>query len=154
MAEDLCAISLDGEGQPVVHPGYRHVKLWADALDHFGDAFRGGRPVRSGLQKYSVPLGGSVGGVPFRARRVYFLSSGRGRVFLQPINGKAKLAIIRANTYRRRLGKGCADAVQYFTTANAVARSVEFVQVRRPLNLGRLGDVVRCLEADLRSDER
>jgi hypothetical protein len=159
VAEDLCAISLDTTGDPVVHPGYRHIKLWADALDHFGAGFSGGRHVRPGLQKFSIPLSGAssgnVGSVPLPIRRIYLLGTGvSGPITLEPIHGESKLALLRRQTYRRRLTAGCGDPIRHFTLTHALAERVELVSVRRPWSLSRLADVVRCIEDDVASPAR
>ena len=154
IAEDLCAVSLDANGGPVVHPGYRHVKLWADALDHFGAGFSGGRQVRSGLQKFSVPIArssnGDVDSGALPIRRIYLLEIGQsGAITLEAMHAESKMALLRRHTYRRRLTAGCGDPVRHFTLTHALAERVELVCVRRPWTLNRLDDVVRCIEDDV-----
>lgn len=151
VADDLCAVSLaEIGGGPVLHPGYRNVKLWADALEHVGSALGERHRVRTGLQKYSVRVPGDAPPHPLPIRKIFVLTTELANdVQLSRIRGRAKMAALRSETYRYRLLHGFRSRDRHFRIAQAIARNTEMVLVRRPLFLAALDDLLDRLEGNL-----
>ena len=54
IADDVCAITLQPHGGPIVHPGGRQLKLWAQAIERLELQENRGERVRSCLEKFYV----------------------------------------------------------------------------------------------------
>jgi hypothetical protein len=148
-ADDICAISLDGEGHPVVHPGYRHLKLWPDAVERFGDALGERRRMRFGLRKYNVLLREDARVAPLRVTRIFiFAQQPSERIELTALHGRAKVQAIRRQTFRLRLLKGLGVRDNHFPLLHALGQA-PVVTVHRPLDLGALDELVARLEENM-----
>jgi hypothetical protein len=148
-ADDICAISLDDEGHPVVHPGYRHLKLWADAVDRFGDGLGERRKMRFGLQKYNVLLREEARTTPLRVCRIFILArKPSDRIELRAIHGRSKVSAIRKQTFRLRLLKGLGVPHHHFSLLHALGQA-PVVAVHRPLQLSALDELVDRLEDNM-----
>jgi hypothetical protein len=148
-ADDICALSLDGEGHPVVHPGYHHLKLWGDAVARLGDGLGERRKMRFGLQKYNVLLRETAGTTPLRVTRIFILGGQlSGRIELRALQGRAKVAAIRKQTFRLRLLKGLGVPHHHFALFHALGQS-PVVAVQRPLDLSALDELVDRLEDNM-----
>ena len=145
-ADDICAIALDDEGGAVVHPGYRHLKLWDDAVERFGDALGERRQMRFGLPKYNVLLPEAARTTPLRVRRIFIIARASAeRIELRPLHGRAKVPAIRAQTFRLRLLKGLGVPHHHFPLLHALGQ-VPVVRVQRPLEIGALDELIDQLE--------
>jgi hypothetical protein len=148
-ADDICAISLGDEGYPVVHPGYRHLKLWADAVEQFGDSLGERRKMRFGLQKYNVLLREAARTTPLRVTRIFiFARTLSDRVALRTLHGRAKVSAIRQQTFRLRLLKGLGVSHHHFPLLHALGQA-PVVAVHRPLQLSAIDELVTRLEENM-----
>lgn len=148
IADDICAISLDDVGQPIVHPGYRHLKLWGDSLARVG-ALGPARRLRVGMEKFSVMVP-SVAQTPVPVHRIYMLSLQLAEdIELRPLRGRSKVALIRKDTYRLRIMRALGQGERHFEISNALARDTAVIQVDRPHFLEDLPRLVARLESDM-----
>ncbi|HTC04061.1 MAG TPA: hypothetical protein VK749_11715, partial [Xanthobacteraceae bacterium] len=54
VTDDVCTLSADGPGAPLVHPDGRQLKLWAHAIERLDLAQQRGERVRQSLEKFYV----------------------------------------------------------------------------------------------------
>lgn len=150
VADDLCAISLDSDGAPMVQPGYRHLKLWDDALRHVGNGLGEPRPVRPGTNKYSVLLSEPGPVHPIPVRRIFVLTPELVRlhegVTVNHLRGRAKVAALLRETYRFRLVGGLGTSERHLELCQAVGRTTPVEVVRRALHPSHLPGTVQLLE--------
>lgn len=152
VSDDICAISLDEHGRPLLHAGYRHLKLWGDALDRVGESLGERRRMRVGMPKFSVRVPGSMTEDALPIRRIFALTTELvDEVRLAPIRGRARMLKLRKETYRYRLLRRVGMPNQHFTICNAVARYTPMIEVRRPHSLPLLPRLVRALETEMRA---
>lgn len=148
-ADDICAIALGGQGHPVVHPGYRHLKLWADAVERFGDALGERRQMRFGLRKYNVLLKDEARTTPLRVTRIFILTRAvADRIELRALHGRTKVAALRKQTFRMRLLKGLGARHDHFALWHALSQA-PVVAVERPLQLSALDELLARLEDNM-----
>jgi hypothetical protein len=148
-ADDICAIALDDAGHPVVHPGYRHLKLWADAVERFGDSLGERRQMRFGLRKYNVLLREDARTTPLRVTRIFILTRAiADRIELRALHGRDKVAALREQTFRRRLLKGLGTRHDHFALWHALGQA-SVVAVQRPLRLSALDELLDRLEENM-----
>lgn len=150
MADDLCAISVDSRGRPMVHPGYRHLKLWADALDELDPSMGELHRVRSEIDKFSVRLTDRVGSQALPLRKVFALTPRTSAtVEFQEMEGREKLNFIRRETFRLKLVRGFGVRETHFALCSALAKNTPMYLVRRPQGFDGLGQLVLHLEERL-----
>jgi hypothetical protein len=54
VADDICAVTLDHAGRPLVLPDGRQLKLWRESIEKLDMAARQGEAVRDGFEKYYI----------------------------------------------------------------------------------------------------
>lgn len=157
VADDICAISLDAHGRPLVQPGYRHLKLWSDALRHVGKGLGEGRRIRPGADKYSVILPDDAPSEPIPVRRIFVLSPELVRleedVTVNALLGRSKLTALRRETYRFRLVAGLGKSERHLELCHAVARTTPVTLVRRALHPAHFSRTLEVLEEMIRRDD-
>lgn len=151
IADDLCVVSVADGSHPVVHPGYRKVKLWADALTRVGASLGEKELVRVGMRKFSVTVPGSPPAMPLPIGRIFMLTNRvADAITLTALTGGASVATIVKETYRRPMMAALGLGNQHFALCAALGRRVPVVQVDRPFLLGDLRRLVQTLEQDIR----
>lgn len=73
LCDDVCAVSFDAAGRPVVWPGLPRVKLWRDAAEALGHEPASLDRVAEDVDKYHVGLPAPRQNSPVPLRRVYLL---------------------------------------------------------------------------------
>jgi hypothetical protein len=151
ITDDISVVAFDRDGHPMIQPGYRHLRLTADALDHVGASLGARRKMALGEQKYGVTVPGAAPPAPVPIRRMFLLTDRpAATISLRPLDGPAKVTAVVRGTYRRRMSVALGRRSAHFALCVAVARRIEIVDVDRPRDLDRLHRLVDALEADLR----
>jgi hypothetical protein len=152
IADDLCVVSSADGTQPVVHPGYRSVKLWADALTRVGASLGEKDLIRVGMRKFNVAIPGPPPPAPLPIGRIFMLTNRvADKITLTGLTGGATVATIVQETYRRPMMAALGLGNQHFALCAALGRRVPIVQVDRPFLLGDLRRLVQALEQDIRA---
>lgn len=120
LSDDLSPV--DGEGK--VAPGLARLKLWRDSATALGIGTAGLPPVRTGIDKYFLPLARAPETGPVQVDRIYVLrtENRRGGAPLRGVRGAAALTLLARHTYRLAfldaMGLGAAHLVQVSRLAN------------------------------------
>lgn len=149
LSDDLCAVRFTPAGLPEIIPGLPRLKLWADAVASIGENSGSLQRVRSGLEKYELPLQEYFCPEALPLYRVYNLQThsleGLG---LQETEGMNKLEILLQNRYRSRLLAGPRKALSLQQCAT-VARAVAVCRLSRPKTGTGIEAMTACIEMDL-----
>ncbi len=139
VADDLCRITLRGDGEPIVHSDGRQLKLWAQTIDQLQLAPRSRVRVRRELEKYYVEHGGAVE-APLPIAAVYALREARPphAAGIQRMSVLDGANAVRRHAYRGVLVERMRQREQYFRVATAVARSGNVYHLTRPLAFAEL----------------
>jgi hypothetical protein len=133
LADDLCVLSFAGDEPPLAWPGIPNMKLWRDALAALGRGPDALEAVRTGLEKYYLPLNGQAAGGPMPLARIYGLHEARlpQQEGIERLHGAAAFGEVLDHTYRRHLlaPMGCAGA--NFAQCAALVKHVPVYSVRR-----------------------
>lgn len=147
LADEICAVTLDGDRPAVVSDG-RRLKLWADTIARLGWEDRKGTAVRPGFEKYWVAPAASAGPVRLPLRAVYFLhrqqptdTSG-----LDPISFLDFVASLRSHAYRRRLIRALGREQAWLDGCASLARRAAAWRLTRRLDFDLLAETVHLLE--------
>jgi hypothetical protein len=151
VTDDVSVVGFDADGHPTIHPGYRQLRLAADALDHVGASLGARHKMDLGQQKYGLAVLGEVPPAPVPIRRMFLLTDRPcDTIRLRSLSGPAKVTAVVRGTYRRRMSVALGRRSEHFAQCVAVARRIEIVEVDRPRDLNALHRLVDTLEADLR----
>jgi hypothetical protein len=154
VSDDLCVITFDAAGTPMVHPGYRHVKLWADSLAEVGRTLGERRHQRAGMQKYCVSVPGAGLSAPLPVALIFLLTTKLSeRIELQPMTGRAKVKALLRETYRRRMSAALGQRNSHFAQCTALGSHVRMVRVQRPFHLSGIAELTGVLEREIRAGD-
>ncbi len=149
LTDDVCAISLDPQGKPLVAPGYAQLNLWADALEQLGKSRDELTRTRLFTEKYGLPVRERFTTLPVPLTAVYELkTTNTAQLTLIPVTGKDKVWLIRDNTFRMAIRAGMEQEARYMGLALAVAQHTRTVRVTRPLKPFLLNELADLIEND------
>lgn len=151
VADDISVVVPDRDGHPMIHPGYRQLRLTADSLEHVGASLGAGRKMELGKQKYGLTVSGAASPAPLRVRRMFLITDAHAQaIVLRPLTGADKVTAVVRATYRRRMSVALGRQAAHFEQCAAVGQHLSIVAVDRPRALDALGELVEALEDNLR----
>ena len=128
------------------YPGFPRIKLWRDALDHFGLDHRPLIRDLTRTDKYHLRLEPDDGFhiQPLPLRRLYLLERGAedDAVRIEPVRGHEAISLIQANTYRPGLIRRLGRAGEHLRQCGRVASGIQVFRLQRPWGLDRLDEGV------------
>lgn len=135
------------------YPGFPRIKLWRDALEHFGLDHRPLIRDLTRTDKYHLRLAAGAGfqAQPLPLRRLYLLERGADDepVRIEPVRGHAAIGLIQAHTYRPGLIRRLGRAGEHLRQCGQVASAIQVFRLRRPWRLERLDQTLDQLLAHL-----
>ena len=149
VADDICVVSVNGIGTPLVFPGYPQLKLWKDAAGKLGQRPESMAKILSKPEKYGLGFKQGFYQEPLPLHQLYVLSTPYTNEFnLTHLKGKEKLSAIINNTYRVQFLEGLGRKASHFEQCVAVAKHVPVKRVTRPSELFLLNELADLLEKD------
>jgi len=146
LGDDTMPIDWQG-GRPVVVPGARVVKLWADAIRRMGRDPADYPEVATRTGKHFVPgVARASGPVPLEEVIVLDAAPECARAELGRLSGLAALAAVSDNVYRPEFADLIGRRGALFRQCAELVRAVPVQRLARPWDLARLDDTVRCLD--------
>ena len=147
VTDDICTLTADGTGAPMVYPDGRQLKLWAQAIDRLDLVQGRGERVRKSLEKFYVEPS-EVFTEPLALGAVYALREARpphGLGIEKPNVVDAAL-LLRRNAYRPLLVRRLNQKANYFHAATTIANSAGIFNLTRTLNFAKMPEVISWLE--------
>jgi len=133
VADEICAISLSGDGVPLVHPGVAYTWLWRDVLDHFEKDVSGLNHRQNNPEKYKVPIDERFYNKPLPLQRVYVLSTkNTPGIEMEEIKGHDKFLPIKHNAYRYRIGNAISTPAASFNMQTSIGKHAIVKRILRP----------------------
>jgi hypothetical protein len=126
LADDVCAITLDAEGTPWVHPSYPQLKLWKASADLLGISVEGLRRVHKDEEKYKLPIKDRFWPTPLPLAEVIELSPDHTEESLT--RGYDKARCLAEHSYRNEYLREMGLEAVYL---RRLMRVVKHVEVRR-----------------------
>jgi len=146
LADDVCVISFLAAGAPLVLAAYPQLKLWADAVKMLGENPGDLPRVKTGLEKYGLPLGEGFANNALLLSRVYELTVSNSSGFeLTSLQGTDRLTVFMSHTYRLQFLAGASGKKRHFEQCGRAARHCQvkrLVRPRWPFRLEELADLV------------
>lgn len=145
LADDVCSLTIDAEGEAVVHPGVPRLRLWRDALESTGRNVENHQRSWGRADKYDV-VPANVGTNCLKLRAAYILSP-----TIQPqterLIGLNAVEALIANTYRGQLLRMTGGAMQHLNLCATLASSAPVFALKNDRSMSSLADQVRYLVA-------
>ncbi len=130
---DDVALAVAREAEVLLWPGLQVVKLWQDALDHFGLDSRLLARDLSREEKFHLSLDGDPLRDPLPLRHMYVLErSDGGLVRIEPVRGRKAIALVRDHTYRGGFVHPMGRAADHLRQCGEVANRVQIFRFYRP----------------------
>jgi hypothetical protein len=151
LTDDVCAVSLDADGKPLVTPAYPQLNLWADALEQIGETKENLPLTRLVNAKYgrSVSDGYTTNPVPLCAVYELRTHDGGSPPSLSRVTGREKMWLLRDNTFRLSFLAGMEHDEQYLRLVLATAQHISAARVSRPQQPFLLDELADLVERDL-----
>ncbi len=149
LSDDISVISANGNAQPVVHPGYPQIRLWADAAPKVDQAPEDLVQMLPDLEKYLLSIPDKFCQTSLPLKRIYVLSvTTAGGLDLGPLTGMGKLEALNDHTYRANFLDGMGNKAAHFKSCASVSKYIPLNWVTRPRQPFLLNELVKLLEED------
>lgn len=142
LADDVCVVSFDAQGNARACPGLPRLRLWRDALEMTGRAAEGLSRSYAGassqLDKFDVPISRTSmqhAGIPISA--IYLLDEGSD-FSVSRLTGIEAAQAIFENTYRGAYVAAASTHQDHWRSAVALVRSVPVFRVRRSMDVAKI----------------
>jgi hypothetical protein len=155
LSDDVCVIDFDGTGQPIVHAGIPHMRLWRDSLERSGRTADDFEAVLDGRDKYTVPAPWSEAPEAVPLGAVFTLtnaSEDAGRIGIRRLRGAEALNALIANTYRGHYVARLGDSRRHWAASLDVVAKVPILELERPWSPDWFAATLDAVEAHLRAD--
>ena len=148
LADDVCAVTADGNNGAKVIPGFPRLKLWADTLKKLDTEKSGLIRVRldHDFKKYFVPFDNTAP-EPTPVRSVFVLHSTNTDQFeMEELVGMSRIEPLLNHTYRPRFLEGLGGKKAHFRLCSQVADKARVIKVVRPRKGFRLDELMDLAE--------
>jgi hypothetical protein len=151
MVDDVCAVTLNPAGIPLVLPGYPRTRLWSDAAHKLEQDIRSMERTRPSLEKYERQASEQFWDQPAPLHRIYLLTTTNlNELKLERLPRIQTFSIILHNTYRQQFLDGLEMRSPHFGLAAAVAKATGVTRVTRPVHTFQLTELADLIEQDLK----
>jgi hypothetical protein len=150
LTDNLAAIYLGKDGIPMVHPSYRHFRLWKDSLEALNDFDVRVVKMRDSVEKYNLILAGQLQESAVPLHKIYHLNHQfESTIAIEDIHGRQKADIIVNDTFRIKLLKGLGTQEAYFSHLNQICSKTKVAKIYRPIDEFLLDELAQAVLDDL-----
>jgi hypothetical protein len=151
LCDDIGVVVPGDGGEPLFYPGFPRIKLWRDALEHFG--INHGTLTRDWVRadKYHLQLQDALQQQPLPLHGVFFLQRGESGTppAVHPLSARESIPLLVRHTYRPRLARQVGDGRSHFRQCAALAQQVAQHCYLRPWGLEKLDESLGVLDTKL-----
>lgn len=147
--DDLCAVSLNEQNKPVVKSDGRKLKLWRDAIEHFGVGFCEADLIRSQLNKYYIaPPHYQDLSVSLPISAIYILREYRPSMTegIEALSLVDSAQLLSLQVYRHRLIKFMGLEAFHFSSISHLVSHTRIFRLTYRKDLNRLPELVGLLK--------
>lgn len=147
VSDDVTVICDEGN-RLEIRPAFPRLNLWRSALDAAGVGVAGLRRVRPQIEKYDVPLPGSVDIVPLPLDAIVILGEASASD-LTKLAPTAALPAVQAHIAQRQVAAALGNQRRLFATTARIVSTVPVYRLQRPKRFEALERVAALLERDI-----
>lgn len=145
ICDDVCALTINDNGKPVIWPGVPRLKLWQDALEVLG--YDSCSLVQDSYQenKYHMPLNIKNNKVPLNLACIYELKNDRV-CQIDNLSGQEKMRALVNNIYRGEFVTSGNIREKNFSQCATIVKSVSMFSFSRPRYFQSMSECLSELE--------
>jgi GTPase SAR1 family protein len=144
LTDDVIAVSISKENNPVIHPSYPHQKLWEESLIEFNMDPSQYSPLFERENKYSIPISNHFDSVSKPLMGVFELVLTEGdQIGIRNINGLEQFRTLLTHTFRSSLISRLDLSEWHFKHSSKVISKIKMYQVERPISKFTAKSIVR-----------
>lgn len=133
---DDVGLAVPAGDRVLFYPGFPRIKLWKDALDHFGLDHRPLIRDLTRADKYHLRLAADLHDQPLPLRHLYRLErAADDAIRIEPLSGHRAIGLIRDQTYRPEVMRRLGQAGEHLRQCGRIARRVRVFRFSRPWRL-------------------
>jgi hypothetical protein len=133
LSDDVIAVSLSENNEPIVYPAYPQQKLWENSLNKFGMDSNDYLPLFERETKFSVPVASHFHHEPLPLAGIFELKkTGEADIDIAPVNRLERLQILYQHTYRNFLIPRLGLMDWHFHTITKFANQIAVFRLGRP----------------------
>ncbi len=147
ITDDVLALKLDGDNQPIALPTFPQLKLWPSAVEALGGEPESLPRIVPQLNKRVCRLTENFSSEPMPLKKIYLLGKGSSLV-IETLPFGLVLGQLFRHSYSGRFGKQLLQHGEafHFRQCMKLAKQVPIYRLQRPSALSLLPDIVQCLE--------
>jgi len=151
VSDDISAIRLNENGQPVVLPGYPMMKLWRDSSEKFGIEWDETRFIRENVKKMIVNTSNRFHDKEVGLRQIYLLSyKNSGNAEIYEITGYKKLELLTGKIFRKNyIKKNENSAFDIFNEVSQILPTVRVCAIERQHGMLFFDETFDLIKSDL-----
>ena len=132
-----------------VWPGSRMFKLWSNTIEALGETVDGLESVGRRFDKFFVPNEAQAPDEAVPINEVILLEAAEAgsEPVLEPLAGLEALRVISEHTYRPEYVSLLGREAEHFRQCSGLAGNIAVARLRRPWDMGRIGDTLALLRA-------
>ena len=143
LADDVCAVRFNVEGEPTVSPGLRRLRLWKDAIEARGLVTSKFRKSYAGIdefEKYDVPLAPEMQTTHGCLLRAIYVLGRSDQPSITGVQGRDALELLFNHTYRGQYLDRVGSARQHWTSCVRLVAAVPVFRFERRWDLGAMAE--------------
>lgn len=147
LADDITAITIDGNGIPMVFPALPRSKLWADAAEHLGHDPVNLTPLRPDARKYALPTRRQFSRQPVPLGKIFLLDpKDEDELSIEILEKMGGFQVLLDHTYREQFLGAMETREAHLQMATAAASQANFYRVLRPATSYKLLELADLIE--------
>lgn len=149
LTDDVVAITYNKNHELVMVPGHSKVKLWLNALEHFGKSQKDLKQVFNKIEKYEVPIVLHQT-TAIKIKEFYELNHSDmiNEVSLKKITGIEKINLLISNTYRYSMLNALENGLKtHLQQISELAKTINTYKIIRPAHQYLLDELADLIEA-------
>ena len=135
LTDDVCAVTRDGQGRFIAHPGIPRLRLMSDAVIATGRRVEDLEPAFDEWEKFNVSIAAEARAAALPLGQIYLLArAAEGEVegSIRRLTGADAVSALMGNTYRGEYLRSIEGTQEHMLTCVAIARRIPiFVAKRR-----------------------
>ena len=150
LSDDVCVISFDNLGKPIVYPAFPQLKLWDNSVEKLGFEKEGLNMVSKNWQKFRIPTQGVFYDEPLPLIQIIELvPSDEPEIKLIPLHKFDKMTVLLKHTFRNYLIPSLGLEKQHFAFCSRLAAHIDVVKLERPKHLFLLNELINLIETEI-----
>jgi hypothetical protein len=134
LSDDVCVVTMDGQGELTAHPGIPRLRLWSEALRASGRAEDDFELAFDESEKFNVPVAAKESTGPLPLDQIYLLgkaTTGTDGPVIERLQGVEAVDALVSNTYRGAYLSYIGGTQRHLMTCLHLVRSVPVFSARR-----------------------